>query len=173
MFVLSKEMVKEVLEGKLNYNDIPCDQENEISKGYHFKDQARVNLALSKTCVAMCLALEKKCKMEACRLFARKSGNIPNGWVCREFQIDFPEATFDARFHVPFIGVDKLDREETKKRFEELKTNGANYVCLGCKRVYANKPTQWQEDGHGGGDLEMCSCGSDLFDSIGSFIEKL
>jgi len=173
MFVLSEEVVKKILERKLDYNEIPYNKVNEVSKGLRFEDQAKVNLKLSKTHVAMCLASGEKCMMEGCRLFVRKSGKILGGWVCREFKVDFPEAVFNERFHIALIGDDRVDRDATKKRLKELKNKGANYICLNCKQIYAEKPVQLYEDGHGGKDIEMCSCGSDLFDDIGPFIKRL
>ncbi len=35
--------------------------------------------------------------------------------------------------------------------------------CLGCYTAFENKPVQDYEDGHGGREINMCRCGSDLF----------
>ena len=44
----------------------------------------------------------------------------------------------------------------SKKRFR--------FICLGCGAGYwDNPPFQGYEDGHGGAQIEMCGCGSDLF----------
>lgn len=173
MFVLPQKMVKEVIAGLVDYDSLPCDRENEKAKGFMFEDQARVNLRLRQNHIPVCRALEKECKKETCPLFARKSGKIPDGWVCREFQIDFPEAPFDARCHVSMVGVDRIDWEATIENLEGLRREGANYICLGCRRVYVEKPLEWYEDGHGGRNIKMCSCGSDLFETIYEFIKNL
>ncbi len=173
MFVLSRKMVKEVIKGQKNYNDLPYDKENEVVKGYRFRDQARVNLALANKYVPMCRALDEPCQKETCLLFVNKGGDIQNGWVCREYQLDFPQAVFDSRFHVGFIGVDKVDPEVTKEHLGELENAGGKYICLGCSRVYTVKPREEYEDGHGGRYIEMCMCGSDLFDELSKVLGKL
>jgi len=49
---------------------------------------------------------------------------------------------------------------------EEAITEGYKWYCLKCNTVFKDKPTQNYEDGHGGRLLEMCRCGSDLFDKL-------
>jgi hypothetical protein len=46
---------------------------------------------------------------------------------------------------------------------EEAMADGYIWFCLGCNKAYKKKPTEQYEDGHGGRQLEMCSCGCDLF----------
>lgn len=43
---------------------------------------------------------------------------------------------------------------------------GYQIYCLGCSAVYKSTPTEQYEDGHGGRQLEMCRCGSDLFANL-------
>ncbi len=58
-------------------------------------------------------------------------------------------------------------------KLKELKEEGYNEVCLSCHTVYKEKPIQNYEDGHGGRELNMCKCGSDLFEGINKTIQKL
>lgn len=173
MFILPGSLVKQIITGEVDYDNLPYNLKNERLKGYRFEDQARKNLLLADYCQPVCRALSTSCKKGECPLFANKSGNIPDGWVCREYQLDFPTAPFDLRYHVALIGVGDVDIQETKKHLEELVLDGARYICLGCKKVYATKPEKIYDDGHGGRMMEMCSCDSDLFGAIGSFIKNI
>ena len=46
---------------------------------------------------------------------------------------------------------------------EEAIAKGYEVYCIGCSKVYRMPPTEQYEDGHGGRQLPMCGCGSDLF----------
>lgn len=174
MFKLPKAIVEGVVNGKIDYDDVPFDDRNELSKGGNFEDQARINFALEKSQPAMCSALEDACMKNACELYEEDEfGKIEHGWVCREYQADFPEAPFDLRLHLAFVGLDKVDIADSIENLQELKEKGAKYVCFGCNQVYANKPTELYDDGACFRSLDMCSCGSDLFDGIDSFINRL
>lgn len=174
MFKLLSDIVAKMLNGKVDYNDVPFDKDNEVVKGYCFKDQARVNLKLEKKYKAICSAVKKGCIKDSCILYhSGKWGKIENGWVCREYQVDFPEASFDERDHLYLVGTNKIDFSASKKNLQELIEEGAKYFCLNCKKVYAKKPTQPYETGHGERMLEMCRCGSDLFDSVYKLMEIL
>ena len=177
MFKLPKEAVVRMLgcktPKKIAGLDIPFDEDNEIAKGYHFEDQARVNLELERNYSDVCSASEQECKRNSCILFARKSGKILNGWVCREYAVDFPKAPFDSRYHVSRVGTDKPDIAKSIKNMEELMQKGAKYICTGCYKVYASKPKTVYEDGHGGRMMEICRCRSDLFTGIDEFIKTI
>ncbi len=67
----------------------------------------------------------------------------------------------------------KKNFEESINLLESFKEKGYHEVCLGCNTVYKKKPKQDYEDGHGGRCLEMCRCGSDLFEDINETILKL
>lgn len=168
MFVLSKEAVRKMLSGEMSW-DRPYDMDNEFYKGLYFEDQTRVNLALEKHHKAACSALEKACAKESCNLYQLGTGKLKDGWACKEYQVDFPTAPFDSRFHVVLIGDDKMNVEDTIDNLVELKQKGARFICMGCYKPYENKPEELYEDGHGGRYLEMCRCGSDLFASIDEF----
>ena len=178
MFVLPNEAVREVISGKLNYDDISNPKiervrGNEIAKGYKFQDQAKVNLKLEKDYTPTCSVLEQNCKKEECVLF--KDGNIgelEKAWVCREYKIDFLEAPFDLRYHVSHIGINEIDILETLDNLKNLKEQGAEHICLGCHKVYQNKPYEIYEDGHDGRLLEICKCGNDLFENINNFLQR-
>ena len=173
MFVISKETVRNILSGELDYDKRPYDEDNEVNKGWHFEDQARVNLALEKNHEAVCSALEKACSRESCALYKLGTGKMKDGWACREYKIDFPSAPFDSRFHVALIGNEKVNAKDTIDNLMELERQGTRFVCLNCYRAYEKKPEEIYEDGHGGRYLEMCPCGSDLFESIREFMELL
>jgi hypothetical protein len=174
IFILPNNAVKEIIEGKTDYNNLPFNEKNEKDKGYKFEDQANINLCLEKNHSAICSALEKECLRAKCSLFNEgKIGNLEYGWVCREYNVDFPNAPFDSRFHVALIGADKIDYQKSAQNLEDLKKKGGEHVCLKCNSVYAEKPIWHYEDGHGGRDLEMCPCGSDLFETIDGFINML
>lgn len=51
----------------------------------------------------------------------------------------------------------------------EVYDQGYRRVCIACRKVFKEAPTEWYEDGHGGRHLEMCRCGCDL---IGYIVEK-
>ena len=172
MFILPKEKVREIVLGKINYDDLPCDQDNELSKGFRLEDQARINIKLAERYLPVCVATEEACKKKQCPLFTDKTGKIKGGWACREFWLNFPKASFDAKLNFGLVGIDKIDEDASKERFKELKSAGGKFVCLSCKRVYEKKPMQFYEDGHGGRDIEMCVCGCDLLDEIDAFIKN-
>lgn len=173
MFVLPKDIARRVILGELDYNKLPYDKDNEVAKGFYFEDQAKVNLELEKKHKAICTALEEACKREKCRLYTNKSGKIPNGWTCAEYKVDFPDAPFDSRHHITLIGNKEVELGPTIKNLDELARQGGRYVCLGCYYPYHKKPEQFSEDGHGGGYMEMCFCGSDLFETIEGFAKLI
>lgn len=43
---------------------------------------------------------------------------------------------------------------------------GFKYYCLYCGRIYKKVPQVEYEDGHGGRWIDMCCCGSDLFEKL-------
>ncbi len=49
---------------------------------------------------------------------------------------------------------------------EQAKKEGYKYYCIACNKIYKEKRTERYEDGHGGRQIEMCSCGCDLFDNL-------
>ena len=172
MFLLPKHIVKKIILGELDYNDRPYDEENEIAKGWHAEDQAVVNKRLEKDHKPVCTVLEEICRKQACEFYSTRSGSIENGWSCSEYKVDYPTAPFDRRLHLPLAGEDRIDWNETIKNLEDLAKNGGRYVCLGCTQVYQDKPTEPYETGHGFPDLlEICPCGSDLFETIKGFIK--
>ncbi len=171
MFVRSKETVRDILEGVLDYGKLPYNGQNEKFKGYMFEVQAGVNERLSRY-RSNCLALGEECRKEKCLLYKNKIGKNRKGWVCREFQVDYPSAPFNSRFHVIFIGNEKIDKEKTMGHLEYLKKQGAKYICMGCKNVYEEKPGEVYEDGHGSQYIDMCPCGSDIFLTLKSFLKR-
>ncbi|KKM93805.1 hypothetical protein LCGC14_1204700 [marine sediment metagenome] len=52
---------------------------------------------------------------------------------------------------------------------KEAIAKGYQVYCLGCSTIYRTPPTRQYEDGHGGRQLPMCKCGSDLFGSLVSY----
>ena len=179
MFTLPNDVVKKIIQDELDYDGaitLPITEEvknNEIVKGHKFEDQAKRNLSLEQNYTPICSVLEEKCKKQDCVLFHEGNiGKIGEAWVCREYKVDFPEAPFDSRYHVPRVGVSDIDFDKTLDNFKKFKEQGAKYVCLGCNKPYETKRTEPYEDGHGGRMLEMCVCGSDLFEEITHFIER-
>lgn len=162
MFVAPKDEILRVLKGKADYEAIPYKRDNELLKGNKAKDQALVNLKLEAAGhVPMCLVTGEKCKKNCCPLYSTElRGNLKEGWICREFQVDFPSAEFDSRYHVLLVGTNKIDKAASRENLKRLKEAGANFVCIKCRRVFAKEP-------------EFCSCDSDLFQSISSFEELL
>jgi len=169
MFRLPNSIVSKVIAGELNYGNIPCNPTNETAKGYRFKDQAQINQGLSRLHVPSCLALKSYCKEEQCPIYEPRD----SGWICREYCADFPTAPFSSKIHVGLVGIDTADISESISNLKALHSRGAEYVCMGCKRVYSDIPSRFYEDGHGGRDIDMCTCGSDLFDSIDGFVAAL
>lgn len=180
MFVLPDKVVKKIINKKIDYNSTfgineitETIQKNEITKGYRFEDQARVNLTLEKNYAPMCSVLESECLKENCVLFHKGNiGKIGKAWVCREYKVDFLDAPFDSRYHVYIVGVDSIDVEKTLKNLKKLREKGAKHVCLNCTKVYQKKREEVYENGHGGRLLEMCTCGSHLFQDINSFLDS-
>ncbi|MBD3282104.1 MAG: hypothetical protein GF387_00640 [Candidatus Portnoybacteria bacterium] len=56
--------------------------------------------------------------------------------------------------------------KKTQEKIRELIEEGYKYVCLHCKTAYKSKRREPYEDGHGGRHIEMCKCGSDLFEEL-------
>ena len=125
MFTLPKGVVLKIISGGIDCDSVPWNGDNEVSKGYKFEDQARVNLRLEKNYVAKCSVLEGDCKKEGCVLFVSgQMGKIDDGWVCREFKVDFPDAPFDARGLRWRVGTDKIDLAKSLKEIERLRRRG-------------------------------------------------
>ncbi len=59
--------------------------------------------------------------------------------------------------------IEFIEDVERKKKLETWLKQGYRVRCLGCGTVYKNTPEQPYEDGHGGRNIRMCRCGSDLF----------
>jgi hypothetical protein len=50
---------------------------------------------------------------------------------------------------------------------------GYKYFCLNCNRPYKEIPTQWEEKNNClGAEIDMCSCGCDLFMSFEEYLKK-
>jgi len=166
------DVVRRIIKG--DTKNLPFDEDNEVTKGYHFEDQARVNARLEKHYTPICSVLEKECMKEKCRIYKKgQMGQFERGWVCKEYCVDFPKASFDSRYHVYLIGEDKIDFNASIEKAKEMKKQGAKYACLNCKKLYEQKRTEPYEDGHGGRMLEMCPCGSDLFSTIDELIADM
>ena len=161
LFVVPKEEILLVLKGKADYEAILYNRANELLKGNKAKDQALVNLKLEAAGhIPVCLVTGEKCKKNCCPLYSTELRNLKEGWICREFQVDFPSAEFDSRYHVLLVGTDRINKTASRENLKRLKEAGANFVCMKCRRVFAKEP-------------EICSCDSDLFQSISSFEELL
>ncbi|HRY36261.1 MAG TPA: hypothetical protein P5230_00060 [Candidatus Magasanikbacteria bacterium] len=162
MFVAPASEILKVLKGKQGYEDIPYSRDNELLKGHKAKDQAIVNSKLESAGHSpICLATGEKCRKNCCPLYTSElRGDLKEGWICREYQVDFPTADFDSRYHVLLVGTNRIDKQESRKNLLRLKEAGANVVCMRCRQVFAKEP-------------EFCSCDSDLFQSISSFEELL
>ncbi len=59
--------------------------------------------------------------------------------------------------------IEFIEDAARKKKLELWMEQGYSVKCLNCGTIYKEKPKQPYEDGHGGRDIEMCRCGSDLF----------
>jgi hypothetical protein len=197
MFVLPNDIARKVILGELDYNKLPYDADNEGRKGWRLQDQARVNVSLEGFHKPICSALEEKCKKQECLLYLdvptqdetcqlralgielqsefNYFGYVKGGWACKEFQVDFPTAHFDLRYHVSYVGIDKIDRKESFKRLEDWASHWARYICLDCYIPYHQKPEHHykirntEEEGY----IEMCRCGSSYFEDIKQFIHDL
>jgi len=56
---------------------------------------------------------------------------------------------------------------------EECIKDGYKYYCMNCFKAYKEIPTEWHDEvSCTGADLEMCRCGSDLFDTFENFIKR-
>ena len=174
MFTLPREVVAGIISGEVDYNLISGDSGNEGMKGFLFEDQARVNAMLERNHIPQCAVSEKDCLKNDCTLYKDgQIGKLDFGWVCREYKVNFPDASFDSRRVRWRVGTDKIDFVASLENVQALEKQGARHHCLGCNRLYNQKPKEWYEDGHGGRFLEMCGCGSDLFDDIGGLLERL
>lgn len=181
MFVLPDETVRKIISGEESYDYLFRGAEiteivrtNEIAKGYKFEDQARVNSSLGRNYNPMCTSLEAECLKNQCALFKEGSaGKIKDAWVCREYKIDFPDADFDSRYHVAHIGTSSIDVDATLKNIGRLMGLGGKHICLGCHKIYEKIREERYEDGHNGRMLQICTCGSDLFEKIGDFLARM
>ena len=161
MFVLPKDITKKVILGKLDYNKLPYNEENEVLKGFFLEDQAKVNLELGRQGhKPVCTALDEICMKEGCRLYSIMGGKIKNSWSCKEYKADYPDTKFDSRHHITFIGNESIDLEKTVKNIEELARKGAGYFCKGCGQAYEKAPQRFVSECFGsGGYIDACSCG--------------
>jgi len=87
--VLDNKTTKKVIEGKIDYNDVPVeDSDNEIAKGYFFKDQADFIEKFGDD-KPMCLATRSPCLKKRCQLYADVGHSRP---LCREYKLYFENA---------------------------------------------------------------------------------
>jgi len=81
----SNQNVKNVISGKVDYNTLPIDEENEIYKGFCFTEQQDIILR-NWGKYSLCEALDMNpCLEERCKLYNSELGPP----VCREFKIAF------------------------------------------------------------------------------------
>ena len=53
------------------------------------------------------------------------------------------------------------------RQIAELAAQGFSHVCLGCHKVYKSPPQESGcSGGHGFQSMDMCRCGSDLFEKL-------
>jgi hypothetical protein len=167
MFRLPRSYLRQMLEE--GTEERPINDNNEVAKGFHFEDQARVNTKFEGRYPLKCMALDEICTKEGCVHFTRNTGKLEDGWACREYAVDFPDAPFDSRHHVTIVGLDKPDFDATMENVRALTSQGAKDFCMYCYTPYATKPGH----SYNGGWLEICPCGSDLFMGPDQFIEIL
>ena len=56
---------------------------------------------------------------------------------------------------------------------EEAIKEGYKCFCLQCNKAYKKTPSYWEEKaGCLGAEIEMCSCGCDLFMSFEEYIQR-
>ena len=91
----SHDDVKKVISGKVDYNMLPFDDENEMYKGWAMKDQAEIvkaNEGKELLCEALAM---KPCKKEECPIYMAPGSKDSEGNIltdvplCHEFKIAF------------------------------------------------------------------------------------
>ena len=168
-FCLPKEIVQEIISGKINHEDFQNNWPNKRDKENGFENQAKVNLFLEKNYNPVCSVLQENCRKEKCALF--KKFDDTGGWICEEYKVDFPSADFDLRYHVGLIGTDKPDVELSLKNLRELKKYGGKYYCISCGNIYAKTREELQKNNEK--ILDPCSCEDFLFKTIDEFMDFL
>lgn len=63
-------------------------------------------------------------------------------------------------------------RQQQLDSLVKFKKAGKKWVCMGCHGVSVKKRGEWYEDGHNGRYIDMCRCGSDLFEAIEDTIAR-
>jgi len=56
--------------------------------------------------------------------------------------------------------------EKQKRALNKLIDKGYTCKCVSCGKFYKEPPQEWYDDGHGGRNIDMCPCDSDLFTSL-------
>jgi len=171
LFCLSDETVKEIIDKKTNYENVPKDKENEKIKEANLEKQARVNFLLEKAYSHVCKAIQEACRKENCLLYGIIKIDEKQGWACREYKVDFPDADFDSRYHVPLVGEDRVNVLATIKHLETLKEKGARFYCVSCGQVYGKTREELKKEGKR--DSDVCNCEDFLFKPIENFIDFL
>lgn len=60
-----------------------------------------------------------------------------------------------------------VPNEDKKRQIAELMAQGFGYVCLDCHTVYKSPPQESGcSGGHGVQSMDMCRCGSDIFEKL-------
>lgn len=173
MFLRSQDVIKGVLNGLISSQELPQNKQNEMFKSWLFKDQAQMNIDLSAH-VPICRALGYECMKEECVFFKNNIAGSEEKWVCGEFQIDYPSASFDSRVHITFIGEDTIDMDKTREHLLYLMLQGARFICTGCKCVYQNIPQSITGYDQFAKPLynNLCDCGSEIFEPLDHFIDS-
>ena len=70
---MPKSLVLKVISEELDYNNIPRKPENEIVKGYCFKNQAEINEGILRLHALHCTAIDNVCKEEKCPLYEEQN----------------------------------------------------------------------------------------------------
>jgi len=63
--------------------------------------------------------------------------------------------------------------ENAIEGLEQLKKEGYKTMCLMCRRVYRENPSEEYATGHGARLLEICKCSCDMFITIEEKIDSL
>lgn len=84
------ETVKNIIEGKKDYDTLSYDEENEVRKGYYFKDQAEfIKEHETDNKKPMCDATKKECLKKECPLYSPPKNGAAKSWICREYKVYF------------------------------------------------------------------------------------
>ena len=172
MYVRSQESVKSILEGQMEFNEL-SNTLNEMIKTWLYKDQAHMNRLLSSHS-PICRALKCECRKDDCVFFQKNIADFEDGWICKEFQVNYPSASFDSRVHVTFIGEDTIDLQKTKDHLKYLMLEGARFICTDCKCVYQNIPQSINGNYQSEKStfINLCDCGSEVFEPLDHFINQ-